>query len=148
MASYYPPTGFHFVVNVEGLNSDSADSGFQEVSGLNASVGEETYEEGGENRFAHRLPDRVTYEKLVLKRGVLKGSELIGWFKKAVESFRFEPKGVLVTLLNEDHQPLEAWSFINAYPVTWSVSDFNAESSEIAVETIELSFQYFRRMEV
>ena len=148
MAGNYPPTGFHFIVNVEGLNSGSSDSGFREVSGLDATLGEETYEEGGENRFIHRLPGRVTYDKLVLKRGILRGSELIGWFKKAVESFKFEPRGVLVTLLNEDHDPLEAWSFINAYPVKWSVADFNAESSEVAVETIELTFQYFRRVEV
>ncbi|MEX0769186.1 MAG: phage tail protein [Balneolaceae bacterium] len=148
MAEYYPPAGFHFRVNVEGLDSDSKDIGFQEVSGIDATVGETTYEEGGENRFVHRLPERVTYEKLVLKRGVLQGSELIGWFKKAVESFQFEPKGVLVTLLNEEHEPLESWSFINAYPVKWSVDSFNSTKNEVAVETIELAFQYFRRMEV
>jgi len=147
MSDTYPPVGFHFVVNVEGLNDNSRDSGFREVSGLNATVGEETYEEGGENRFVHRLPTRVTYDKLVLKRGVLKGSELIGWFRSTVESFTFDPKGVMVTLLNEVHEPLESWSFINAYPVKWSISDFNAQNNEVAVETIELAFQYFRRVD-
>ena len=149
MANYYPPTGFHFRVNVEGLNSDNGDIdiGFQEVSGINATVGETTYEEGGENRFVHRLPERVTYDKLVLKRGVLKGSELIGWFREAVESFKFDPKGILVTLLNEEHEPLEAWSFINAYPVKWSVSSFDAQKNEVTVETIEMAFQYFRRLD-
>ncbi len=149
MADYYPPVGFHFRVNIEGLETDTneKDIGFQEVSGINASVGEYTFEEGGENRFIHRLPERISYENLILKRGVLHGSKLIEWFRNAVESYRFEPKGVLVTLLNNEHEPVESWTFINAYPVKWSVSNFDAQSNELAVETIELAYQYFRRMD-
>ncbi len=86
MASYYPPVAFHFRVDIDGLTTGDRDINFQEVSGLDASVGEFTYNEGGENRYVHRLPDRVTYDKLVLKRGMLVGSALIGWFKDAVES--------------------------------------------------------------
>jgi len=148
MANYYPPVSFHFRVDIEGITSDGNDIRFQEVSGLNASVGEFTYNEGGENRFIHRLADRVSYEKLVLKRGMLIGSKLISWFKDAVESFSFDPKDVIVTLLNANHEPLESWSFVKAYPVKWSISSFGAQQNEIVIETIELSFQYFRRLEV
>ncbi len=148
MADYYPPVGFHFRVDIDGLTSGGQDIRFQEVSGLNATVGEFTYKEGGENRFTHRLAERVTYEKLTLKRGMLVGSKLIGWFKDAVESFSFDPKDVVVTLLNADHEPLESWNFVKAYPVKWSISGFNAQQNQIVVETIELSFQYFTRMEV
>lgn len=148
MASNYPPTGFHFRLDIDDLGESNRDIGFREISGIEASISEMTYEEGGENRFVHRLPERVSYNNLVLKRGVIKGSDLIKWFRDAVESFRFDPKSVLVTLLNEDHEPLEAWNFINAYPVKWSVDSFDAMNNEIAVETIELAFQYYRRMEI
>ena len=146
MSKKYPPSGFHFEVEFEGLSSGS-NSGFQEVSGLEVSIDTFSYEEGGENRFVHRLPERVSYGNLVLKRGLLKGSELIEWFRNAVELYRFKPTGVLVTLLNENHEPLESWSFIQAYPVKWAVSEFNATGNEIVAETIELSYQYFRRLE-
>lgn len=148
MANYYPPVAFHFKVEIEGITTGDQDVNFQEVLGLDATVGEMTHKEGGENRFVHRLPDRITYDKLTLKRGMLVGSALIGWFKNAVESFKFDPKDVLVTLLNAEHEPLEAWSFVKAYPVKWSISGFNAQGNEVVVETIELSFQYFTRMEV
>ncbi|MEX0930003.1 MAG: phage tail protein [Balneolales bacterium] len=148
MALFYPPLGFHFRVDVDGLGDSALDAGFREVSGITAAISETTYEEGGENRFIHRLPERVTYENLVLKRGVLRGSNLISWFKDSVESFQFDPKSVLVTLLNEEHVPLEAWNFIKAYPVKWSVDSFDAMNNEIAVETIELAFQYYRRMDI
>lgn len=148
MANYYPPVGFHFRVDIDGITEGDKEISFQEVSGLNASIGEFTYNEGGENRFVHRLPDRATYEKLVLKRGMLVGSKMISWFKDAVESFKFDPKDITVTLLNGDHEPLESWSFVKAYPVKWSISNFNAQQNEIVVETIELAFQYFNRLEI
>ena len=148
MANYYPPVGFHFRVDFEDLSFGGPDIRFQKVSGITASVGEFTYSEGGENRFTHRLPDPVTYEKLELERGLLVGSKLIGWFRDAVEGFEFDPKTVTVTLLNSEHQPLEAWNFVKAYPVKWSISPFDAKANEIVVDTIHLAFQYFTRVEV
>lgn len=148
MAKYYPPVGFHFRVDIDGITDGDQEISFQEVSGLNATIGEFTYKEGGENRFIHRLPDRATYEKLVLKRGMLVGSKMISWFKDAVESFKFDPKDIIITLLNTDHEPLESWSIVKAYPVKWSISGFNAQQNEIVVETIELVFQYFNRLEI
>lgn len=151
MASYYPPVGFHFKVQFEGIplkageTKNDNDIRFQEVSGLNASIETETYQEGGENRFSHRLPKPATYQNLVLKRGMLMGSNLINWFNDAITGFKFKPARVIVTLLNEKHQPLETWSFENAYPVKWNIDAFNAQDSKIVAETIELSYQYFTR---
>lgn len=147
MASYYPPVGFHFRVDFEGINN-TQDIGFQSVSGLNSSVpNSKTYEEGGENRFTHRLPQRASFENLVLKRGMLIGSELIQWFKDALENFRFVPRNVTVTLLNENHEPLQVWEFVNAWPTKWNIDGFDAEKGGIVAETVEFSYQYFRRVQ-
>ncbi|MGD8777792.1 MAG: phage tail protein [Ignavibacteria bacterium] len=147
MPSYYPPVGFHFRVEFDGISSDADDTRFQEVSGLNSELGVEELIEGGENRFSHRLPGRAKYSNLVLKRGLLVGSELISWCKNAIENFEFETKTVNVTLLNEEHEPVsETFSFINAYPVKWSISDFKSTDNSIVIETLELAYQYFRRV--
>ena len=146
MAARYPPVGFHFSVVFEGLANDT-EIGFQTVSGMNATITNDyTIKEGGENRFTHRLPQRASYENLVLKRGLLVDSELIEWFKDAVENFIFKPITVTVNLLNENHQPLESWQFINAYPTKWNIDGLDAEANGIVAETIELSFQYFKRL--
>jgi phage tail-like protein len=146
--SYYPPLGFHFKVDFGLVTGDtSPDIRFQSVSGINASVpNSESYQEGGENRFTHRLPVRASYDNLVLKRGMLVGSVLIAWFKAAAENFTFAPIDVTVTLLNGDHQPLQAWKFHNAWPTKWNVDGFDAEKNGIVIETIELSYQYFERI--
>ena len=144
MASYYPPTGFHFRVEIDGF----PDTSFQEVTGITSTIETQSFNEGGENRFAHKLPKPASYQNLSLKRGMLIGSGLIGWFRDAVEGFSFAPKDITVTLLNEEHQPLEAWSFLKAYPVKWDIGGLNAQGNEIVIETIELAYQYFTRVEV
>ncbi len=146
MANRYPPVGFHFSVVFEGLSSGT-ETGFQSVSGIDATVPNGIdYKEGGENRFTHRFPDRASYGNLTLKRGLLVDSELIGWFRDAVENFRFRPRNVTVHLLNENHTPLASWQFVNAWPTKWNVEGFDAEQSGIIAETIELSYQYFTRL--
>lgn len=150
MALSYPPVGFHFVVRIEGLDKKHpgvSDIGFQSVSGINAQIGVEEYREGGENRFKHKLPDPVTYPNLVLKRGILKGSQMVKWFKDSVESFSFETFDITVMLLNSDHEQLQAWSFVKAWPVKWNISDFNAKENSIVIESIEFAYQYFRRID-
>ena len=146
MASYYPPVGFHFKGEFTLDGVQETDTRFQEVSGLTAELGIEEITEGGENRFLHRLPTRAKYSNLVLKRGMLHDSKLIQWFQDAVESFTFEPVDVLVTLLNENNEPLAGWSFVNAWPVKWTTSDFKAQEGAIVVETIELAYNYFTRV--
>ncbi len=142
MSNQYPPVGFHFVVKFEDF-SEEADTRFQEVSGLSVSVTTEDYKEGGENRFVHKLPQGTSYDNLVLKRGLVKNSKITEWCKKAIENLHFEPKNLLVTLLNEEHQELCSWNVVNAYPVDWSFSGLNAERSELLIETLELSYHYF-----
>ncbi len=52
----------------------------------------ETFKEGGENRFEHKLPVRTKYADLVLKRGMLTGSPLIDWMLKAFRDREFAPR--------------------------------------------------------
>jgi phage tail-like protein len=143
--SYYPPVGFYFKVNVIGINGTN-EGNFQEVSGLNATLELESFKEGGENRFVHRLPLPPKYGNLVLRRGILLGSPLMDWVKKALEQFTFTPKDVLVNLLNEQAQPIATWKFIKAIPVSIKISDFKAQENAIAVEIFELSYNYLQRV--
>lgn len=142
---YNIPVSFHFKVD---FGSEYAnDVRFQEVGGLTAEIGVEELVEGGVNTFTYRLPTRVKYNNLVLKRGMIINSKLIDWFKNAVELLQFAPVDISVYLLNEEHTPISAWEFIQAYPVKWVISDFNATSNSLVIETIELAYQYFQRKE-
>jgi len=139
---YYPPVGFHFKVEFEGISSNN-ESRFQSVTGLNVEYDVEAIREGGENRFEHKLPVRTRYPDLSLKRGMLVGSELIKWCLDAFQNRVFQPKTILVKLLNEKHEPLKTWKIVNAWPKRWSVSDFNAQENSIVVETLDINYSFF-----
>ncbi|KPH15033.1 phage tail protein [Chryseobacterium sp. ERMR1:04] len=144
MALLYPPTSFSFIVN--GISTtEGIDSRFQSISGLSTEIMTEEYAEGGENRFLHQLPLRPKYDNLVLKRGLIVSSGLISWCRNAMENFQFEPRDLIITLSGglQSTAPLMVWNVVGAYPVKWNVSEFNAEESKLAIETIELKYRYF-----
>jgi phage tail-like protein len=143
MANYYPPTGFHFKVEVHGLPPGGNDIRFTEVSGLTVELGTEEVAEGGENRFLQKYPGRAKYPELVLKRGLLPNSEITAWIRECVEDLNIKPKNIDVKLLNEKHQPLMTWHLVNAYPTKWAVSDFNAANNAVVIESLQFFYQYF-----
>lgn len=141
---YHIPIGFHFKV-VFGMNEGENDFRFQEVIGLNSEVSLEEYKEGGVNEYVHRMPSGVKYGNLVLKRGMFNDSDVTAWCRKAIETFEFKPTDITVSLLNEEHNALASWTFLKAYPVKWSVSDFKAMDNALVVESLELAYRSFRK---
>lgn len=143
MVDYYPPWGFFFKVSFNDISSDTNDVRFQSVSGLSVEYDYESYKEGGENRFEHKLPVRSKYSDLVLKRGMLTNSKVIEWFLDAFNNRAFSPANVTVILMNEKSEPLRTWNVVHAIPKKWQVSDFNAGENGIVIETVELTYRYF-----
>lgn len=117
---------------------------FRDISGLTMELEEQSFNEGGENRFSHKFPVRGRYPDLVLKRGLLVDSGLRQWVIDAVQNLVIAPVTVWVTLLDEAHEPLQTYTVVGCWPKKWVISDFSAESSQIVVETLELAYQYFR----
>lgn len=143
MGNYYPPLGYHF--RVESLDSDAEiQAQFQSVSGLSVQRETEEVVEGGENRFKHKLPGRTSVSNLVLKRGILTDAGFVKWCRAAMEDFDISPINLTVSLLNDEHKPLITWNVFHAWPVKWGIGDFNAEASNIVIESIELTYQSFR----
>ena len=142
--TYYPPVGFHFRVEFQGIPGlQGQDAFFQEVTGLSRELETESIKSGGENRFTFKLPTRGQYPNLVLKRGLFRDSAIISWANDAILNLDIKPATVIVTLLNEQHEPLQSYQCVNAWPQKWSIADFNAQESRILVETMELFYQYF-----
>ena len=131
-----------------GLIPNPIDFRFQKVSGITAEVQLETVNEGGQNLYAHRLPNKITYNNLVLERGYTIGSPLNVEFNVALSNFQFYPSNVLVTMFSEIGVPLGAWLYMKAYPVKWSVSDLDAQANSVVVDTLELAYSRFQIIRV
>jgi phage tail-like protein len=144
MIAYYPPWGFYYKVEFLLSGPSSADDArFQTISGLSVEYDYESFKEGGENRFEHKLPVRTKYADMVLKRGMLTDSNVIKWILAAFRDREFSPADVNVTLMNEAGDPLRVWKVAHAIPKKWLVSDFNANESSVVIETMEISYRYF-----
>lgn len=141
----YPYTGFHFRVTFGNIPGAKSDVSFQSVKGLEIQLETETIKEAGVLDYEHVLPVRAKFSPLTLERGVFKpeNSWVIGWCKKALMEFSFEPITVTVMLLNEEHQPLVTWNLRHVWPRSWKIKDLNAQQGEILVETLELNYNAF-----
>ncbi len=148
MSLLYPPVGFHFVVAFEIFPQSPQDGRFHEVSGLNVEMQMESLREGGELRFEHQLPVRTKYSDLVLKRGLFVGSAVYKWGKNAFEDFEFQPVNLMVSLLNEQHLPIMSWHVVHALPKKWDISAFNAEQNTIAIESLTLTYRYYKTIRI
>ncbi|WP_223275007.1 phage tail protein [Tateyamaria sp. syn59] len=143
---YNLPLAFNFRVEFDLPDAGDLDIRFREVSGLSMELEQETITEGGENRFVHKVPVRASYPDLILKRGLIAESAVTTWIRDAVQSFVIRPVTVTVILLDTQLEPVRSFSVINAWPKKWNVSDFNAETSDIVVETLELAYAHFQEI--
>lgn len=161
--SQLPPVGYYFVANFfspkrvfDDLLSEaqktfdtqnkSIDIRFQKISGFRINMSPQTLEEGGQNLFTHRLPQRYNYENLVLERGLVLDSDLSKNFMEAMTTYNFKPATVLVSLLDEKDHPVMSWAFFDAWPVSWQSSDLDANANAVVIETLELAYTRFQRM--
>ena len=109
---------------------------FRECTGLAAEIEVKDYNEGGVNDRVHKLPTRMKYPNLVLKRGITYEDALLKWLWTTQHAT--ERIAVTVSLMGPDGQPVRTWSFADAFPIKWTGPNLNAGSNQVATETLEI----------
>lgn len=145
----WPVPAFYFKIAFHGAKNKS-DTAFQEITGISSQIDTDPYTEGGENRFTYQLPKAIKHSNLTLKRGVTQlDSYLVKWCKTFFDGdFRqpLSPKDLSVHLLGETGKVIRSWNFFQAYPVTWKLDSFHSTKNEVAIEEVELCYQYSNRV--
>lgn len=131
-----PGLAFRFKVELDGLLI----ADFAEVSGLQAENEVLPIREGGVNEYEHHFLVIRKYPPLVLKRGFTSSPELWNWYEATTKG-NFQRKNGSIILLNANGQESYRWNFLQSYPVKWVGPQFRADSSEVAVEYLELVHQ-------
>jgi phage tail-like protein len=121
------------------LIDDAVIGDFAECSGLTFEYDVFEYQEGGQLGFVHKLRGGLKYPNLVLKRGITYEDALVTWFMD--RSDRDSRGNVTLNLLGDDGKQVRSWSFASAFPVKWSGPSFNAKSTNVAMETLEICHQ-------
>jgi phage tail-like protein len=145
-----PYRGFNFLITL--IDSTSALStvvaaiqfapqgGFSECSGLEMGLDIEEYKEGGNNGTVLHFPTRLKWTNLHLKRGVALTDDLWLWHYALAQGQVLRRDG-LVTLQDEQHNPVKVWSFTRGLPVKWTGPALNAAQNQVAIEEIEIAHE-------
>jgi phage tail-like protein len=134
-----PLRGFRFRVEIDGITS----GGFVRVKGLQRELKHESFREGGVNDYEHKLVTQVSYPSVVLERG-LAFEDLWKWALAASDG-DIQRKTVWIRLQDEAGEKAWAWQLDWAIPVKWSCADLDANSSQVAMESIELAHHGLRK---
>lgn len=138
----YPHVSFNFLVELDGI----VRAAFQEVGGLDSTIDVIEHREGGENITTRKYPGQVKYSNITLKWGMADDTELYAWHRMWVTG---DPsagrKNGSIVLLDRQGQEKARWNFVNAWPAKWTGPAFNAEGSDIAIETLELAHEGVER---
>ena len=127
-----PVAELRFLVDLPGMSIGR----FRECTGISVEIETKDYMEGGSNDFVHKLPTRVKYPNIVLKRGVTHEDALLKWFWDSRTSV--QRKEMTITLVGPGAKTVRTWAFLNAYPVKWVGPNLNAGSNQVATETLEV----------
>lgn len=136
--------GFRFSVTffLMPMIKSPLNSKFKRVSGIGVNLSTEELDTSMSKVFQLSIPTGIKYNNITLERGLIKGDVLNAnqGFSQLMSAFVLMPSNVLISLLDESSEPLNSWLLLGAYPVKWSLSDFDANNSDVIVETIELTY--------
>jgi phage tail-like protein len=133
-----PIVKFRFALTMTGKSGKVNVIGwFTECNGLTIEREPIPYKEGGVNDFEHQLPGRVKQSRVTLKRGLADNS-LWDWFQEGLYDGKVERRNVSIILYNSDLTKKKQWDLDSAFPVKWTGPDFQSDTNQVAVETLEL----------
>ena len=137
----YPHGKFRYKVEIDGLDA----GGFSEVTGFDVSIDVMEYREGDAVQTPMKVPGLKKYGNITLRQGLVDSMVLYDWVIAGVNG-AVERKTITITLLDEEEAPAASWQVINAWPARYTAPDFNALSSEIAIETLEIAHEGMTRV--
>lgn len=135
--SEQPLPSFHFSVEWGGKRIS-----FSEVSGLNIEVQTISYREGADKEYTIRkMPGLVKYSNITLKRGIMQGDNDFFEWLNTITMNKVERRDLVISLLNEEHEPVVVWKAKDAFPVKIEGPELKAEANEVAIESMEIAHE-------
>jgi len=132
-----PYGSFNFLVEIDGITR----AAFHEASGFESAIDIIEHREGGENTTLRKIPALTKYTNITLKWGVTDDHDLYEWHRQWVKGDSTTRKNGSIILLDRQGNEKKRWNFYNAWPAKWTGPSFNAEGTEIAIETLELAHE-------
>lgn len=137
MSEIYPFVTYSFEMDWGGQQI-----GFTEISGLDFESDVVEYRHGASPEYTKiKMPGMQKYSNITAKRGTFKGdNEFYEWWN-SVKLNTIQRRDLTIKLLNEQREPMVIWKVRNAWPMKVQTTTLKADSSEVAIETMEIAHE-------
>jgi phage tail-like protein len=140
-----PLVGFHFAVDIGGVVTGY----FTECSGLGSEhdvVEHKVVTETGQE-VVLKLPGRLKWDNITLKRGITSNLDIWDWRKQvedgAVEAARRDGS---IVMYDQELKEAARWNFERAWPLKVTGPSPKADSNEIGIEELTICHEYIARV--
>jgi phage tail-like protein len=136
-----PFSQFNYLVDLGTGDTDSAQAGFQEVSGLGVEFTPAEYRNGNEKINAPRkINGMFKIPDVTLKRGVIGATDLYEWINTIKDGSQESLRTVRIQLMSEDRASVAVtWTLVNARPMKYTGPSLNGKGNEVAIEELVLA---------
>jgi phage tail-like protein len=155
----YPYTKMNFLVSIGGADGEAS---FSEITGLDATVDVIEFRQGNSGSLSPvKIPGLVKHGNLTMKFGMTGSANFRDWIWSCVNhqragSVRVTDITIQLVSIQTDVPPTPqdtantdgsmAWQLKNAWVTKYTGTDLNALQSEVAIETIEVAFEYLEEI--
>ncbi|MGQ9683353.1 MAG: phage tail protein [Anaerolineae bacterium] len=141
-----PLVSFQYRVDISGRVKGY----FTECSGLGSEhevIEHKIVDENG-HEIVRKVPGRLKWENIVLKRGITDSMDVWDWRKK-VEDGKVEEARTngSIIMLDQHFQEVARWNFENAWPVKVSGPQMKSDSNEIGIEELTIAHEGLWRVQ-
>jgi len=132
-----PYGAFNFLVDLGGGPS----GGFSDGSGLSTEMTVVEYRTGNDRvNHVHKVPGLHKTGDITLKRGIINSGDLWQWVTQVRGSGPKAKRIILITLLSEEGEGVQAWKLHGAMPMKYTGPTLSAKGGgDVAMEELVLS---------
>ena len=137
---------YNFLLEISGITGEAKTivGGFKSVSGMNSETEVIEFKQGND-RVVRKKPGRTTYANITLERGYTATDDLWTW-RNNIEKGLIDRRSGSVIVLDQDLETEVArYNFYEAWPAKWDVPEMDSDSSNMAIEKIELAVEKIER---
>lgn len=142
--SNYPLPAYNYRVTIYN-NDEPTVVSFAEVSGLSVEYEPVTYKHGLSFATGSKIiPGMRQPIRLTLKKGIVQsGTFLYDWIYNTYNDPTYDAaiRDIVIDLCDEVGEPVVRWSVQGAMPIKLDGPSFDANTNDVAVETMELAAQ-------
>lgn len=139
-----PLVGFHFEISVGAITGY-----FTEVSGLGSEtevVEHKIMSKGAKEPIIRKIPGRLKWGDIVLKRGITANMDFYDW-RKQVEQGKVDAARLDGTIIMYDQKfsPVAEWTFTKGWPSKISGPSVKSDDNSIGIEELTIVHEGIKR---